>query len=193
MIGYLTGKVSHTTNKHLILDVSGVGYLVYVSFDTLGRISKGTELSLWIHTVVREDTLDLYGFDTEQELEFFKLVIGVSGIGPKGALSILDVAPLDTLKSAIASGDLSYLTKVSGVGKKIAGKIVLELKDKIGSIGSGTEETKAIRHEDLDVLEALKSLGYREYEARETIKEIPSSVTGTSQKITEALKLLGRE
>ena len=120
-------------------------------------------------------------------------VIGVSGIGPKGALSVMDIAPIETLQSAIAAGDTSYLTKVSGVGKKIAGKIVLELRDKIGSIGSGTEKTKAIRHEDLDVLEALKSLGYREHEAREAIKEIPSDTSGTSQKITEALKLLGRE
>ena len=174
------------------MDISGVGYLVHVSFDTLSEASESSELSLWIHTVVREDTLDLYGFLTEQELVFFKLVIGVSGIGPKGALSILDIAPLDTLRSAIASGDMSYLTKVSGVGKKIAGKIVLELKDKMGTVGNA-EETSALRGEDMDVLDALKSLGYREGDAREALKELPTNISGTSQKITEALKLLGGE
>ena len=193
MIGYLTGKIIYNDTKHVILDVHDVGYKIYVSMDTLTCLSTEKEVSLWIHTVVREDALDLYGFNTEQELSFFKLVIGVSGIGPKGALGVMDIAPIETLRSAIAAGDTSYLTKVSGVGKKIAGKIVLELRDKIGSIDTGTEETKAIRHEDLDVLEALKSLGYREHEAREAIKEIPSDTSGTSQKITEALKLLGRE
>ncbi|MCK5095789.1 MAG: Holliday junction branch migration protein RuvA [Candidatus Pacebacteria bacterium] len=193
MIGYLTGKIIYNDEKHIILDVNDVGYKIYVSMDTLSCLSTEKEISLWIHTVVREDTLDLYGFNTGQELSFFKLVIGVSGIGPKGALGVMDIAPVETLTSAIAAGDTSYLTKVSGVGKKIAEKIVLELRDKVDTTGTATEETGVIRHEDLDVLEALKSLGYREHEAREAVKNLSKNVAGTSQKITEALKLLSND
>lgn len=192
MIGHLTGSIIHKDDKHVILDVSGVGYKIYVTGDTVARTSSEDTTSLWIHTVVREDALDLYGFMTEKELSFFKLVIGVSGIGPKSALGILAVAPVDTLVSAVGSGDTSYLTKVSGVGKKIAQKIVLELKDKVGLVGD-VEEVAAVRHEDMDVIEALKALGYKENESRDVLKELDPAIKGTSKRITEALKLLGKD
>lgn len=192
MIGHLHGSILQKSDKHIILDVHDVGYKVYVSLDTIAKLSGVGTVSLWIHTIVREDALDLYGFMSEQELTFFKLVIGISGIGPKSALGIMNVAPIGTLIEAIGSGDTSYLTKVSGIGKKMAQKIVLELKDKVGLAGN-VEESTSTRHEDLDVLEALKSLGYREYEAREVLKELPQEITGTSQKITEALRRLGKE
>jgi Holliday junction DNA helicase RuvA len=190
MIGYLTGTLIHKGDKYVLIDVSGVGYKVFVSTETINSVVEDRTVSMWTHLVVREDVLDLYGFLSEQELDFFKLLIGVSGIGPKGALGIMNIASVQTLASAISAGDLSYLTKVSGVGKKSAEKIVLELRDKVGLI-FGVGEYSQFDREDMDVIEALKSLGYRERESREALKQLPLTLKGTSQKISEALKLLG--
>jgi Holliday junction DNA helicase RuvA len=112
------------------------------------------------------------------------MLLGVSGIGPKGALAVLGVASLETLKKAIGTGDISYLTKISGIGRKTAEKIVIELRDKIGK-----ENSDGSLQEELDALEALKSLGYSQHEAREALKKIPAE-TNTNKKIKEALKIL---
>src|SRR3989344_8302402 len=138
MIGSIKGKIILKTEKFLIVETSGVGYKISVSPDVLSKTKKtgeparaGGEISLWIHTHVREDAFDLYGFLDRQELEFFEMLINVSGIGPKGALVILGVATINTLKRAISTGDIGYLTKISGIGKKTAEKIVIELRDKL--------------------------------------------------------------
>ncbi len=190
MIGYINGNIIFSCDKFVILDVGGIGYKVYISPDTASFISAQGNAELWTHLVVREDALDLYGFLDQKELDFFKLLIGISGIGPKGALGIMSVAPVETVLSAIGTGDTSYLTKVSGIGKKNAQKIILELKDKIGNLIS-TEQTNIGLHEDIDVIEALKSLGYKEREAREVLQELSPDIKGASEKITEALKLMG--
>ena len=138
MIGSIKGKVIKKTEKFVIVETGlpaqagGVGYKISVPPDSLSKIKEGGETMLFIHTHVREDILDLYGFLDYEELEFFELLIGVSGIGPKGALVILSVATIETLKKAISSGDLAYLTKISGIGRKTAEKILLELRDKVG-------------------------------------------------------------
>ncbi|HEC30579.1 MAG TPA: Holliday junction branch migration protein RuvA, partial [Candidatus Yonathbacteria bacterium] len=133
MVSHVQGKILLKSDKFAVIDVSGVGYKVYISIETMRSIgTKGTEVSLWTHLSVRENALDLYGFCDYAEIELFEMLIGISGVGPKSALGIMGVAPLDTLKTAIASGDMSYLTKVSGIGKKNAEKIVLELRDKLG-------------------------------------------------------------
>lgn len=183
MIGYLRGKVIEHDLKSVILDVSGVGYKIYTNTAFLD--SKTSEiLEFWTYLAVRENALDLYGFVTKEELGFFELLITVSGIGPKSAMGILSVATVGNLRSAISSGDTSHLTKVSGVGKKNAEKIVVELKDKLtGFEGGGTVSG------DVDVIEALKSLGYGEREAREALKKVGES-KDTSDKIKKALKLL---
>ena len=191
MIGHIDGNIIFSCDKYIILDVNGIGYKVYISLDTISTISGNNEVALWTHLVVKEDALDLYGFLNQEELEFFKLLIGISGIGPKGALGIMSVASLKTLCSAIRDGDTSYLTKVSGIGKKNAQKIILELKDKVTSF-SDVEETNLGRNENVDVVEALKSLGYKENEAREAVKKLPPEIKGTAQKVTEALKLIGK-
>ena len=147
-------------------------------------------LKFWTHLYLREDTVELYGFLEYSELEFFEILIQISGIGPKSALGVLAVAPLDTLKKAISSGETSYLTKVSGIGRKIAEKIILELKDKMGKIGSA-EEGIFLREEG-DVLKALRSLGYSLEEAREALKKLPSEIEGAEKRVKEALKILGQ-
>ncbi|OGI60328.1 Holliday junction DNA helicase RuvA [Candidatus Nomurabacteria bacterium RIFCSPHIGHO2_01_FULL_37_25] len=192
MIGSLKGKVILKTEKFLILETAGVGYKISVSPDTMSKVStllrsekNDIIVSFWIHTHVREDMLDLYGFLERQELEFFEMLINVSGIGPKGALAILGITSIETLRKAISTGDTSYLTKISGIGKKTAEKIVIELRDKISE-----EKNDVSLKEELDALEALKSLGYSQNEAREALKKVPVNAD-TNTKIREALKILG--
>jgi len=192
MIGSIKGKIILKTNKFLIVETVGVGYKINISPDTLSKLktrpngrglSVGREINenilLWIHTHVREDILDLYGFLNRQELEFFEMLINVSGIGPKGALSILGIASIETMKKAIGTGDTAYLTKISGIGRKTAEKIIIELRDKTGASLQG----------ELDALEALRSLGYSQSEAREALKKVLPN-TDTNTKIREALKIL---
>ncbi|MES2930443.1 MAG: Holliday junction branch migration protein RuvA [Patescibacteria group bacterium] len=191
MIARIEGTIVLTTEKFIIVDVKGVGYKVYVSIDTISSYGLGDVGSFWTYTAVREDTLDLYGFRTIDEEMFFELLLDVSGIGPRSALSILTVAPIDTLKKAIATGDTSYLTKVSGIGRKTAEKIVIELRDKLQA-HKGEEGSSSLRGES-DVVEALKSLGYSQNEARDVLKQISSEIEGTNARIKEALKILGRK
>ena len=134
---------------------------------------------------MREDALDLYGFLDRKELEFFEMLIGVSGIGPRSALAILGITSTDTLRKAIGTNDTNYLTKISGIGKKTAEKIIIELRDKIGEEKEGSS-----LQEELDALEALKSLGYSQNQAREALKKVESNID-TNAKIREALRILG--
>ncbi len=190
MISHIEGKVLLKGDKFVIVDVSSIGYKVYTSPDVINELKEDSgDASFWTHLVVREDALDLYGFIEYAEVELFKMLIGISGVGPKSALGIMGVAPLDTLKTAIASGDTTYLTKVSGIGNKNAQKIVLELRDKLGVIN--TENTGGMLREETDTVEALHSLGYSIVEAREALKQISQEVTGASARIKEALKHLG--
>jgi Holliday junction DNA helicase RuvA len=122
-------------------------------------------------------------------MNFFELLLDVSGIGPKGALGILSIASIDSLQRAIATGDIGYLTKVSGIGRKTAEKIVIELRDKLKGY-AGVEGTAGGLREESDMIEALKSLGYSQNEARDALKQIPSSITDMNGKIKEALKIL---
>jgi Holliday junction DNA helicase RuvA len=186
MIGSIKGKIILKTEKFLIVETGGVGYKISVSPDILSKTKKiNEEISLWTHTQVREDALDLYGFLERPELEFFELLLNVSGIGPRSALAILGIASIETLRKAIGTGDTSYLTKISGIGKKTAERIVIELRDKMG-----TELEGSSLREELDALEALKSLGYSQNEAREALKKVSPNVN-TNTKIREALKILG--
>lgn len=205
MIGSIKGKIILKREKFIILETAGVGYKINVSPDTLSRLAprkiseqNEREVSFWIHTHVREDALDLYGFLDYPELEFFEMLISVSGIGPKGALAILGITSIETLSKAIGTGDTSYLTKISGIGKKTAEKIVIELRDKIADKIKNETGGNSLKGE-LDVLEALKSLGYSQSEAREALKKVSldHSRTGeaidtdTNTKIRQALKVLG--
>ncbi len=190
MIARIEGTIIHTTDKFFVIDVNGVGYKVFITTDTVGAYGMGDTVALWTYTAVRENSLDLYGFATIDELSFFELLLDVSGIGPKSALSILAVASLDTLKKAIATGDTSYLNKVSGIGRKTAEKIVIELRDKLKAHTGGSQTSGTLREES-DIIEALKALGYSQNEARDALKQIPPSIEGTNARIKEALKILG--
>lgn len=188
MISHLTGAVLRKKSNSLVLDVHGVGYRVFCTEHLLKTVTLGDEIGVHTHLVVREDVLDLYGFSTTEELDLFLLLIGVNGIGPRSALGIMSLEAFEKLLSAIAQGDVGYLTKVSGIGKKSAEKIILELKDKVSSFD--IETIHAVRKGDEDVLEALKTLGYRSDEARDALRRVPSDITNQSDIIKEALKLL---
>lgn len=193
MISHLSGKALHTTDKSVTLDVSGMGYLVYTTTDTLFQINSLGEntVHLWTHMSVRENAIELFGFFNIEELEFFQMLIEISGIGPRGALGIIGMGSVDTLKNAIASGDTGYLTKVSGIGRKTAEKIVLELRDKL-SLRGHSAESGTLRSES-DVAQALMSLGYQQHEIREALKDLPPTAIDTNSRIKEALKILGRK
>jgi Holliday junction DNA helicase RuvA len=188
MIGFIEGRVRAVRPGHLIVEAGGVGYRVAAERDTLFRAREGSTIALWVHTVVREEALDLYGFMEEEALRFFELLLTVSGIGPRSALAVLDVAAIETLRSAIREGNAGYLTTVSGVGKKTAEKIVLELRDKVGEAAEGTG---AALRGDADALEAMRSLGYSAPEARDALRKVPASISASNDRLREALRLLG--
>ena len=190
MISQLTGTVSFQEDNFIILDVQSVGYKLYVSSETFqNTLNKTEKLTFWTHLVVRENALDLYGFLEKSEMNFFSLLITISGIGPKTALGILNVASVDTLVSAISSGDTSYLTKVSGIGAKNAQKIILELKNKIGKIENTVPENL---QEEMDSIDALQALGYNPREATKALQQVDKEITEVGARIKEAIKFLGK-
>ncbi|MDE2213171.1 MAG: Holliday junction branch migration protein RuvA [Patescibacteria group bacterium] len=193
MIGKLNGVFAGDAGGGTILiDVAGVGYEVRVPASDLADTSlrEGDPVELFIYTAVREDSIDLYGFHTSEELSFFKMLLGVSGIGPKTALGILSIADVPSLERAIGAGDASILTKVYGVGKKSAERIVVELKDKLGKkvIRSGARVGSP---SDMEVLEALESLGYSIPEGRAALQHVPEEASGVRERLAAALKYLG--
>lgn len=188
MIAHIKGNIISVSEKFIIIEVNSIGYKLFLSADTILKCEEEIEKSFWTYLAVRENSLDLYGFETKEENSFFESLLDVSGIGPKSALSILNVAPVETLKKAIATGDTSYLNKVSGIGKKTAEKIIIELRDKLQSY-KNEEGIKSLRDEG-DVIEALKSLGYSQTQARDAVKKIPIEIEKTNEKIKEALKIL---
>lgn len=188
MIGHLEGTVHSVHGGHAILSAGGVGYKLAATRETIASLKAGAQASLWTHLAVREDALDLYGFRSHEELRFFEMLLTVPGIGPKSALAVLDIASIETLRSAIAAGNAGYLTNVSGIGKKTAEKIVLELKDKVGA---AVHSSKAALKGDEEALEAMRSLGYSQAEAREALRKVPATVEKSSARLREALRILG--
>lgn len=188
MITHLEGKIIDKEERSVVLDVHGVGYKVWTTTQTLEKLKEGSEASFWTHLAVREDAQTLYGFQTKDNLHFFELLISISGIGPKTALGILNVSTVQNIRRAVSTGDTSHLTKVSGVGKKIADKIVLELKGKFGA----EEDSGISLRDEVDALEALKSLGFGHKEAREALKDVDIAIINTGDRVKKALKILGK-
>jgi Holliday junction DNA helicase RuvA len=188
MIGKITGKVSYKENIWLILDTGNVGYKIFVEKDLHAQTKENEEVSLWTYLAVRENSLDLYGFQTTEKLKLFELLISVSGIGPKSALSILDVASPSSLRQAVVSGETSPLTEVAGIGKKNAEKIIIELRGKL-KLKEG--EVLSTENTDSEVYEALTSLGYSAKDARDVISKLPNKDENTHNRIKAALKIIG--
>jgi Holliday junction DNA helicase RuvA len=197
MIASITGTLAATDERSVtLLTQGGVGYRLFTTADTLHSLEKdglGIPLTLYTYLAVRENALDLYGFMHQTDVRFFELLLTVSGIGPKTALSVMSAATPGTLHQAITSGNTGILVKTSGLGKKMAEKIVLELKDKHAQLALAMEPgtvAAAENVEDHDTIEALKTLGYSYADAREALKNVPSTIQGASARIKEALKQL---
>lgn len=189
MISFVKGEILYIGADFLEVLCGNSGYKVYCPANTIGAYTVGAQAELFTHLHVREDAHTLYGFQTRDERDFFEMLLGVSGIGPKGGLGVLATARLDMLKKAIASGDTSLLTRVSGIGQKKAQRIIIELKDKVGEIaGAGDKSLQ----ESGDVIEALVGLGYSRYQAEQALRKVPEDIEGVERKVKEALKILGK-
>jgi holliday junction DNA helicase RuvA len=184
MIGELRGTVSGSRGMRIILHVGGVGYLVAVR--SVFDFSPGSEITLHTHLAVRENALDLYGFTHVEELTMFEKLITLPKIGPKTAMQILMQSDAATLRHAIMTADPVYLTKMSGISKKTAEKIVSELKDSFDD----ELTSPTLPHSDSDVIDALLALGYAHKDVREALAALPPHITDTKKRITEALKIV---
>lgn len=191
MIAHLKGKIQYIRNNYVVVDVNGIGYKVFLSVYTFGKVAGNVDgnVDLYVHTYVREDTLALYGFLTLEELEMFEQLISVSGIGPKAGMGILSIATPKTIKTAILNEDPSILTKVSGIGKKTAERVILELQNKVADLPVGDKEEATV---DVDAVEALISMGYSNAEARDALKSVPKDIKDVGARVKEALKNLGK-
>lgn len=201
MIAFLTGRLAAKTPTHLTLDVQGVGYEVFIPLSTYYALPNLDEVTaLNIHTHLREDAIQLFGFLSQAEKDMFLLLTTVSGIGPKLALSVLSSLSVTDLVSAIQTENVDKLATVPGIGKKSAGRIALELKDKVGTIQSGSvpaahSEQRGADGLFEDALSALVNLGYRSQDAREALKRVTKAAAGPfvlKDLIREGLKELAR-
>ncbi|MDR3579844.1 MAG: Holliday junction branch migration protein RuvA [Oryzomonas sp.] len=197
MIALLTGVIAYKSPDHIILDVHGVGYRVLIPFSTYYELpEEGGAASLHIHTSVREDAIQLYGFRTRLEKSFFQLLISVSGIGPKMARDILSNIQPAPLAQALAQGDVHKLSTIPGIGKKTAERLVLELKDKAGKLDLSSLpafEAREIPTEDVmdDVVSALLNLGYKEPQVRKALAGLDAAGGATVEELLkQALKIL---
>lgn len=192
MIASLTGIVDFRKDPYLIINVNGVGYKVLVSSEVLSKIgSIGTEIKVFTYTHVREDALDLYGFSKQEDLKLFEYLIGVSGIGPKTAIGVFSIGTASEIASAIMSGNVDFFTAVPRLGKKNAQKIIIELKNKFGSL-SELDLSSQLGKDSEEVVIALKALGFSTKEAGEAMRSIKSENATTEDKIRMALKYLGK-
>lgn len=190
MIGSLTGTVREVGPEGVLLEVQGVGYRVAVLQGLLGEVKVGQPLSLRTHLHVREDDLALYGFAEKSEFALFRMLLAVPGVGPKSALAILSIASVEVLVRAISSGESALLTKVSGVGRKTAERIVVELKTKLERERPDLVGQSALPH--ADIVESLVALGYSLSQAREAVRALPADVTRVEDGVRAALQALGQ-
>lgn len=194
MIGYLEGEVIKKYDRRCILKCGSLGYRIFMANASLGKIQEnGEAVKVYTYPYQRENTQELYGFISPDELELFEMLITVSGVGPRSALVLLDEVPFETLVAAITTGQDEALRRVSGIGQKTAQKIIIELKSKAAVLATlATQAASVTISEDADILEALKSLGYSVYQAREALKKIPSEVKTVERRVEEALKVLAK-
>ncbi len=173
MIGHVKGKIISKKPTKLLIDVGGVGYIINISINTFEKLADKEEISLFTYLSVRESAMDLYGFYTLAEKEMFELLIGVSGIGPKSAQSILSGIQIEDLKEALRSGNISRLISTPGIGRKTAERMMIELRDKVESIAESVDSVSfgasTVRS---DAIAALVNLGYNQKVAERAVRAI---------------------
>lgn len=191
MIAMLKGEISEKLDNQVIIDVNGVGYGAYVTSEDLASLAQDEVVKIFIYEYVREQAHDLFGFLNRQTLDLFEQLLLVNGVGPKMALNVLSIGPSDRVKQAIASGEVEFIIQANGVGKRVAERIVVDLKDKVGLIsidlaGSSLMQSTGLNIND-EAVEALISLGYTSNDATKALSNIDSSLS-TEERIKQALK-----
>jgi Holliday junction DNA helicase RuvA len=189
VIGSIRGRVTHIGPDSALIEVGGIGYRVMAAPALLGRLRVGSDASVFTHHLVREDQQALFGFASHEELAFFELLMTVSQVGPRLALAVIAAHPVTRLQLAIVGDDVDVFTSVSGVGRKTAQRIILELKEKVHAAGVAAG---AAGPADSDVVAALESLGYTTSEARRAASAVAGGEGGLDQRIKAALQELAR-
>lgn len=190
MIASLAGTVQKIESGSLILHVGGVGIRVYVPRTVLEDVGGvGRRMTLHTHLLVREDGLTLYGFENEEDLQLFEVLLGANGVGPKVALSILGTLSPELLKSAIMREETAVLQRVPGIGKKTAERIMFQLRDKL-DLGSPTTTLPLVSDVDADVIDILTGLGFSIVEAQAALQHVPREVTAIDERVQAALQYL---
>jgi Holliday junction DNA helicase RuvA len=189
MISMLIGRVELVKDNYAIIDVNGVGYKVFIGPALFGELRVGEDEKIFTYHQVKEDSQALFGFRTIEELEFFELLIGVSGIGPKAAMGILSAASVEKVKASIINQDPTLISSVSGIGKKTAEKVVIELKNKVGATASYFDTGGGKAEE---VYDALLQLGFKPNEARDAIAGLPEECKTTEERLKYCLGALNR-
>jgi Holliday junction DNA helicase RuvA len=190
MIASVEGRIRALGRDAIVIDIGGVGLRVLCTQPTLAAARPGEMISLQTHLVVREDDLSLIGFVTTEELVLFEHLIGVSGVGPKLALTLLSGMAPDSLRLAIGQDQPDILARIPGIGKKTAQKIVLELKDKVGA-PEVAEGLAALTEADAAVIDALTALGYSIVEAQRAVQGLPRDITDVEERLRRALSSFG--
>lgn len=180
MIAHLTGKILHKTPRAAILQAGHLGYLVHLSSNHLSLITKDQTLELFIHSHIREDAFDLYGFSKLDELELFKQLLSVNGIGPKVALEILNT-PQEALLQALESEDLAFIKRIPGIGEKTAKRLLLELRGKLAP--AEERQQKGLKQHDPDLIAALEKLGYNQKQIQANLEKLPENLQTLEEKI----------
>ena len=189
MIYSIFGTLKLKEGNLVIVETGGVGFKLLSSQQTVRALpAVGEQVFVYSHLHVKEDGLDLYGFSTSEELRFFEMLISVSGVGPKSAIGILGVSDLNSLAAAIKEGRPDLLTRVSGVGRKTAERIIVELRSKV-QVDHASETVQGM-DSDSDILEMLVGLGYRKDQITQALRKIAETVTGTEGRLKAALKVL---
>ncbi|MEM1177891.1 MAG: Holliday junction branch migration protein RuvA [Acidobacteriota bacterium] len=194
MIGWLRGTLRSVEPSRVLLEAGGVGYDVHVSLSTyyeLQKVPSGEAAEVFVHTHVREDALVLYGFKTDRERQLFLRLIGVSGIGPKLAQTILSGMPGDELIDALARADLPRLNRIPGVGKKTAQRLVLELREKVKDLAPATSTAAVTAPQDDDLVQALTNLGYKQAAAEKAVLRVDAGLP-FADKLRATLSLLSK-
>lgn len=190
MLHSISGKLALKADRFAVIEAGGLGLKISMSARTIALLpSIGAEIKLFCHLHVREDSLDLYGFPTPEELNFFELLISVSGVGPRSALSIMDVSELKNLSAAIKEGRPDLLTRASGIGRKTAERIILDLKGKVSSEKS--EMMVGKMEVDADLVETLVGLGYRRDQAKAALGKVDEKILNLEERLKSALRILG--
>lgn len=190
MLAFIEGEVIYKEKNSAVIKANSLGYRIFLSENNLTSLKIGSQVSFCLYHHIKEEASDLYGFLTWKDLNMFSLLLSVSGVGPKSAMGILSTASINDISSAILSGEAELLTKVAGIGKKTAARLVLELKNKLVDFDLSKFDKEKFKSVVSDELDALVSLGYSVIEAREALFLVDKEIKDSGERVKAALKII---